>query len=99
MRMAFILFDNMTTLDFAGYYEAVTWMGILNAKKKISWDFCSNKQQITDDRGLTVKIDHVLPDLSAYDLIFIPGGLSTRQLRYDDDFMGWLQTAQSVEYK
>jgi cyclohexyl-isocyanide hydratase len=97
--MAFILFDNMTTLDFTGFYEAVTWMGILKAKESMSWDFCSNKEQVTDDRGLTMKIDRVLPDLSAYDLIFIPGGLSTRQLRYDADFIAWIQTARDVEYK
>ncbi|OBZ13021.1 DJ-1/PfpI family protein [Bacillus sp. FJAT-26390] len=99
MKMAFILFDSMTTLDFTGFYEAVTWMGILKAKETMSWDFCSNKEEITDDRGLTMKIDRVLPDLSAYDLVFIPGGLSTRQLRYDPDFMSWIQTARDVPYK
>jgi len=99
MKMAYILFDKMTTLDFVGFYEAVTWMGILKVKENVSWDFCSNKEQITDDRGLTIKINHVYPDLSAYDLIFIPGGLSTRQLRYDTDFISWIQTARDVEYK
>lgn len=97
--MAYILFDKMTMLDFVGFYEAVTWMGILKAKEHVSWDFCSNKEQITDDRGLTVKINHVYPDLSGYDLIFIPGGFSTRQLRYDTDFISWIQTACDVEYK
>lgn len=99
MKMAYILFDKMTTLDFVGFYEAVTWLGILKAKENVSWDFCSNKEQITDDRGLTIKINHVCPDLSVYDLIFIPGGLSTRQLRFDADFIAWIQTAQNVEYK
>ncbi|MFS0838921.1 hypothetical protein [Paenibacillus sp. 1P03SA] len=32
MKMGFVLFDGMTALDFAGFYEAVTWMGILKAK-------------------------------------------------------------------
>ncbi|MNI31870.1 Isonitrile hydratase [compost metagenome] len=31
--------------------------------------------------------------------IFIPGGFSTRQFRYDHDFISWIQTAQDVEYK
>ncbi|GAA0136926.1 DJ-1/PfpI family protein [Paenibacillus sp. YSY-4.3] len=99
MKMAFILFDKMTTLDFVGFYEAVTWMGILQTKENVTWDFCSNKEEIKDDRGLTVKVNHVSPDLSGYDLIFIPGGLSTRQLRYDTDFISWIQTARDVEYK
>ncbi|EFM11133.1 ThiJ/PfpI domain protein [Paenibacillus curdlanolyticus YK9] len=76
MRMAYVLFDQMTTLDFAGFYEAVTWVGILGAKERVSWDFCSNKEQVTDDRGLSINIQPqlVCPDLSGYDLIFIPGG-------------------------
>ena len=99
MKIAFILFDGMTTLDFAGFYEAITWMGILKAKENVQWDFCSNKEEIMDDRGLTIKINHVSPNLSGYDLIFIPGGLSTRQLRFDADFLSWIQTARDVEYK
>ncbi|WP_216625176.1 hypothetical protein [Paenibacillus phytorum] len=61
MKMAFVLFDGMTTLDFAGFFEAITWMGILGAKENVTWDFCSNKEEITDDRGLIVKIKHVYP--------------------------------------
>lgn len=99
MKMAFILFDRMTLLDFAGFYEAVSWLKILNVKEGVSWDFCSNKEQITDDRGMTIQIKRVLPDLAEYDLIFIPGGLSTRQLQYDSEFISWLQTARTVPYK
>ncbi|CAH1201928.1 hypothetical protein PAECIP111893_01773 [Paenibacillus plantiphilus] len=28
MKMAFVLFDGMTTLDLTGFFEAVTWIGI-----------------------------------------------------------------------
>jgi len=41
----------------------------------------------------------MLYGILGYDLIFIPGGLSTRQLRYDTDFISWIQTARNVEYK
>ncbi|MUG43959.1 DJ-1/PfpI family protein [Paenibacillus woosongensis] len=99
MKMAFIVFDQMTTLDLVGFYDAVTRMRILNAMDHVQWDFCSNKEEIKDDRGLTLKIEHVSPDLSGYDLIFIPGGFSTRQLRYDSAFISWIQTAREVEYK
>ncbi|KQX48203.1 DJ-1/PfpI family protein [Paenibacillus sp. Root444D2] len=99
MKMAFVLFDGMTTLDFAGFYEAITWMGIMGAKENVTWDFCSNKEEITDDRGLTVKVTHVYPDLSDYDLLFVPGGFSTRSLRFDSAFITWLQTSANVTYK
>ncbi|WP_317890775.1 hypothetical protein [Paenibacillus arenilitoris] len=79
MKMAFILFDGMTTLDFAGFYEAVTWMGILKGKEFLSWDFCSNQPQIAEDRGLTVKIDRGGVDPRR-------GGLSGREEGDDESF-------------
>ncbi|MCU6794958.1 DJ-1/PfpI family protein [Paenibacillus sp. WQ 127069] len=99
MKMAYILFDKMTTLDFVGFYEAVSWLSILKAKEGVTWDLCSNKEEITDDRGMTIKIKHVNPDLSDYDLIFIPGGMPTRELQYDTEFVSWIQSARDVQYK
>lgn len=99
MKMAYILFDKMTTLDFVGFYEAVSWLSILKAKEGVTWDICSNKEEITDDRGMTIKIKHVNPDLSGYDLIFLPGGMPTRELQYDTEFVSWIQSARDVQYK
>lgn len=99
MKIAYILFDKMTTLDFVGFYEAVSWLRILNVKEDVSWDLCANHEEIIDDRGMTIKVEHVYPDLSKYDLIFIPGGMSTRELRYDTKFVSWIKSARDVEYK
>lgn len=74
-------------------------MGILNAKENVTWDFCATQEEITDDRGLMIKMNRVNPDLSEYDLLFVPEGLSTRKLRFDTEFISWLQTARDVEYK
>ncbi|UKS30453.1 DJ-1/PfpI family protein [Paenibacillus sp. HWE-109] len=99
MKIAFVLFDGVTTLDFTGFYEAITWLRILGAKADVSWDFCAMQEEITDDRGLTMKANRVSPDLSGYGLVFVPGGFATRQLRYDADFIAWLQTASAATYK
>lgn len=99
MRMAFVLFDGMTSMDFVGFYEAVTWLGILGAKDDVSWTFCADKPEVTDDRGLTMTADEVLPDLGGFDLVFLPGGMPTRQLRFDEAFMNWIRTAHAVPYK
>lgn len=99
MKLAYILFDKMTTLDFVGFYEAVSWLKILKVNEAVTWDLCANKEEITDDRGMTIKIKHVSPDLSGYDLIFIPGGMPTRELRYDKEFVSWIQSARDVQYK
>ncbi|WP_309122059.1 DJ-1/PfpI family protein [Paenibacillus sp.] len=99
MKMAFVLFDKMTLLDFSGFCEAVTWLRMLNAFDDVTWEFCADREQVTDDRGLTLRAGRVSPNLSAYDLVFIPGGLSTRQLRYDAEFLDWIRTAKDVPYK
>ncbi|OBR67655.1 thiamine biosynthesis protein ThiJ [Paenibacillus oryzae] len=99
MKIAYILFDKMTTLDFIGFYDAVSWLNIFKVKEDMSWDLCANKEEVVDDRGMTIKVKHVYPDLSQYDLIFIPGGMSTRELRYDTTFMSWIGSARDVEYK
>ena len=99
MKIAFVLFDGMTSMDLAGFYEAVTWLAILKAKENVSWTFCADRPEITDDRGLKMKSDAVLPNLGEFDLVFFPGGLSTRTLRFDEDFMSWVRTAELVPYK
>lgn len=99
MRMGFVLFDGMTSMDFAGFYEAITWLAILKAKENVTWTFCADKPEVTDDRGLKMKANEVLPDLRRFDLVFLPGGNSTRKLRYDETFMEWIQTAETTPYK
>jgi len=99
MKMAFILFDRMTMLDFVGFYDAITRLRTMNLMEDVSWDLCSNQAEITDELGITMKIEHIYPDLSQYDLIFVPGGWGTRALRNDMEFVSWLKTANGVKYK
>lgn len=99
MKMAFILFDDMTTLDLAGFHNAVTWLKKRNIMESLAWDFCSDKEELTDDRGMRIKADRVLPNLSEYDLIFIPGGMGTRRLADDGAFVDWIRTARDVPFK
>ncbi|TWI54426.1 cyclohexyl-isocyanide hydratase [Halalkalibacter nanhaiisediminis] len=48
---------------------------------------------------MAVMIDKIRPNLSDYDLIFIPGGMGTRTLIHDNKFIQWLKTAKEVQYK
>ncbi|QSF35901.1 DJ-1/PfpI family protein (plasmid) [Priestia megaterium] len=99
MKVGFILFDQLTALDFIGFYDGVTRLKTLGFKEDLTWDFCALSNEINDDRGITFKINKVSPDLSEYDLIFIPGGMGTRTLQYDTEFINWLKTAKDVPYK
>lgn len=99
MKMAFILFDDMTTLDFVGFHNAVTWLKRRSIKEDLFWDLCSNKKEVKDDRDMIIQVDRVLPNLAEYDMIFIPGGMATRQLIHDDIFVEWIRSAKEVAYK
>jgi transcriptional regulator GlxA family with amidase domain len=99
MKMAFIFFDGMTTLDFAGFHNAITWLKKRNMMDDLSWDFCSDKEEVKDDRGMIIRMNRVEPHLAEYDLIFIPGGPATRKLIHDKAFVEWIQTAKDVQYK
>ena len=99
MKIAFILFDRMTALDFVGFYDAVTRLKTMGFNEELSWTLCGMKDEISDDRGITVKIQEVAPDLSQYDLLFVPGGFGTRELLHDSEFIEWLKTGSNATYK
>ncbi|WP_458461822.1 DJ-1/PfpI family protein [Paenibacillus sp.] len=99
MKIAFVLFDGLTFLDFAGFYDVINRLNFFEQTKGTTWETCAMTDQVTDESGLTLKVDRVKPDLSEYDLVFIPGGMGTRKLRYDEAFVGWLRQAESVPLK
>lgn len=99
MKMAFILFDGMTSLDWIGFFESVTRLRLMEGGENVTWDFCAVKEEVTDDRGVIYRAGKIRPDLSGYDLVFVPGGMATRTLRHDDDFIGWIRTAAAAEWK
>lgn len=99
LRIAFILFNGITFLDFAGFYDVIYRLGQFEAGKELSWDICAATEEVTDELGMTVKVGKVLPELSGYDMVFVPGGMGTRQLRYDEDFVSWLKGARNVPHK
>jgi transcriptional regulator GlxA family with amidase domain len=99
MKMAFILFDQITSLDFVGFFDSVTRLKRVPGFEHISWEICAMQEEIRDDRRLKLKATKVGGDLSGFDLLFVPGGMGTRALRYDPQFIAWLQTAGEAKYK
>ena len=99
MKIAYLLFDGITTLDFIGIYDPVSRIKSQKMLPDISWDLCALKPEIKDGFGLGIKIDKVEPNLADYDMIIVPGGFGTRPLQTDEVFINWLKTAQNVPYK
>jgi transcriptional regulator GlxA family with amidase domain len=102
MKAALIVFDRMTYLDFVGFYDPVTRLKSMNVLPDFEWRICSNRAQVADDRGATgMKMvpESVLEPLDGYDLLFVPGGMGTRTLQKDREFIQWLQTGAAAKRK
>jgi len=99
MKVAMVVFDNMTTLDFIGFYDAITRLKTMKVMEDFSWNICAHNGQVSDDRGLRISADTVGKSLEGYDLLFIPGGFGTRPLQHDRAFVDWIGTAQDAKLK
>jgi transcriptional regulator GlxA family with amidase domain len=99
MKIALVLFNGVTFLDFVGFYDVIYRLNLFDKTKGTTWDICGLTEEVTDELGMIVKVNMVKPDLSDYDLVFIPGGMGTRNLKEDQEFINWIRTAESTEYK
>jgi putative intracellular protease/amidase len=99
MKIAYIIFDGVTWLDFIGVYDAASRLKSMNFVKDLSWDICSLKGTASDNFGLTMVAGKVGEPLNSYDAIVIPGGHGTRTLINDEVFLNWIRTARDVKHK
>ncbi|WP_410769365.1 DJ-1/PfpI family protein [Fontibacillus sp. BL9] len=98
MKIAFVVFNGLTFLDLIGFYDVIYRLNGFESSKGVAWDFCGPGEEVRDELGLTIKVDLVNPNLSQYDLVFVPGGMGTRQLRFDESFISWLRKAETCRY-
>lgn len=99
MRAALIVFDNMTSLDFVGFYDPLTRLKSMRIRSDFEWNICALQESVTDDRGLRVGADAQKEPLASYDLLFVPGGIGTRTLQQEPEFIEWLQTFDAARLK
>jgi transcriptional regulator GlxA family with amidase domain len=92
MKLAYILFNGITWLDFVGIYDPISRLKSLKYLHDLEWDTCSNTSQCSDPFGLSIIPDSVGEPLTAYDVIIIPGGHGTRELQLDETFLSWIKT-------
>lgn len=99
MRIAFIVFDGITLLDFIGVYDPVSRLRSIQFLPNLQWNICTMKPEVKDPFGFVLKADKVANELSSYDAVIVPGGSGTRLLQTDKVFLKWLRTAKSVPLK
>lgn len=99
MKAAFIMFDNMTALDFIGFYDPLSRLRTMKVLPDFEWRICAFSSEVGDDRGLRLKVDCAGESLAGYDLVFVPGGMGTRALQRDQAFVTWLTSAANAPLK
>ncbi len=99
MNLAFIVYQDLTLLDLVGFYDPITRLRGLGYIPNLKIDFCSYYDDPTDNHGFPLRVDQRRPDLSGYDLVFVPGGFGSRALIQDKSFVSWLKTSAPIPVK
>ena len=99
MKLAYIIFNGITWLDFIGIYDPLSRLKSMNYLSDLSWDICSYSETAKDNFGLEIKPTKIKNSFADYDAIIIPGGHGTRQLQLDTGFIDWIKTSDKVRYK
>jgi transcriptional regulator GlxA family with amidase domain len=99
MKIAFVIFDVLTALDFLGVYDAVTRLKTMHYIEDLQWDICAYTDSVSDKQGLVITPNKVRQPLGDYDIVIVPGGYGTRQLVNDAGFLEWLKTSETCKLK
>ncbi len=90
MKIAFVLYDGVTLLDFAGAYDPLTRLKTMGFVPDLECQTCAQKEWILSSEGTALKANLVSPNLSEYDYVVIPGGDGVMGLMRDNVFLSWI---------
>src|SRR5262245_22422363 len=82
-RIAFFVFPGLTLLDLIGGYDALRRLPAMGIAPQLTHRVIGTAPEITDESGLTMRVDGVYEDLTPFDLLYVPGGFGTRRLLED----------------
>jgi transcriptional regulator GlxA family with amidase domain len=87
MKIALLLYDGMASLDAIGPYEVM--------RNVPGWEVltvATEKGEVRDERGtLGLVADHSFAEVTAPDLLLVPGGRGNRPLMRDEKLLDWLR--------
>jgi putative intracellular protease/amidase len=93
MNVTILLFDGLTALDAVGPYE------VLSRVPGANLEFVAAEPGIkrTDNGGLLgLLAPRALAEVTATDVLVVPGGFGTRALMGDADLLEWIRTIHST---
>jgi len=99
VKIAFIIYDEMTALDFIGVFDPVTRLKTMGFLSDLQWEICAQAKTVTDGSGLGFIATKVGGSLDAFDMVIVPGGFGSRKLMNDAGFIAWLRSAAPCKFK
>src|SRR3954447_2646912 len=87
MEIALLLYEGLAPLDAVGPYEVMR-----NVPGWTVRTVAKQRGEVRDERGtLGLVADHALGEVTAPDLVLVPGGAGNRPLLGDEELLGWLR--------
>lgn len=87
MEIALLLYDKLAPLDAVGPYEVLRNVPGWTVKT-----VGKERGEVRSENGsLALVVDHTLAEVSAPDLVLVPGGLGSRSLLDDAELLDWLR--------
>jgi len=99
MKIAFVIYDIMTAMDFIGVYDALIRLKTMKFMPDVEWEICARAQEVVDGNGLKITPTKAGESLEGYDMVIVPGGYGSRTLARDDAFIAWLLTSEACKLK
>lgn len=93
MKLAFIIYDGLTTLDFAGMLDPLSRLKTMGFMEDLEYDVCALNSPVLSIEKLELTANKVGGSLEGYDYIIIPGGNGVAELIRNDAFLTWMKTA------
>jgi len=92
MIVGFVVYSDMTEIEFVAVHECLSKVYQLDFPDPPECHLIGLTPEVVGWNGIVIRPHHLYGDVDvdAYDLLVIPGGLTSRTVRYDAGFMAWL---------
>lgn len=85
LRVAFLLFPNVTQLDLTGPAQVLSRLG--NAKLDLVW---RTREPVMTDAGFAIVPTATFDEVPRADILCVPGGIGVTDVIADDEAMAWV---------
>ncbi|OPX64548.1 DJ-1/PfpI family protein [Methanoregula sp. PtaB.Bin085] len=96
MKIAFVIYDGITLLDFAGVFDPLTRLKTMGFLDTLQWDLCARTSAVRSTEGVVLTPDRVDKNLAEYDFVIVPGGDGIKGLMQDKAFLRWISVASDT---